>query len=666
MAAGASGHSTIGEIMIGEILDGKYRIDKQLGAGGMGNVYLATHLWTTRVVAVKVIAPRWAADPQFLARFQREAQACGRLRHPNIVNVTDFGIARSGRADMPYLVMEFLDGETLSDYQKAHSRIALPVVADLLDQIGLALAEANRYGIVHRDLKPDNIWLEPNGRGGHTVKVLDFGVAKLNLLGGWAAPVKGAADAAAAASLPPAAGGPLESVAAVALSAAAGSQLEPGAASPSPPAPSAPLEPAATAALPAILGDELETALIPSRPEETETVAMALTPSPAPSAFDSGAGGQTMPGSLIGTPAYMSPEQALGKEIDFRSDIYSLAVVAYSLVCGQLPFTGKTGDYFEFHRTGNPLPPASIQKLPRDVSDAVLAGLARDPADRPASAVEFTRRFHNAVDGEFFAMRRSKAFLLQHLAPFAFLLGPIYGGILAVTALLATVARKLLPDAGVRLLVVPLAAAVFFVFADNVLRAAAALMAMDEQVRVRRFLSFRVFWKLTKTMPVLAMTQARSLFFFGPGWLVGDCLWPVICTVEQLSGKAAIERSRRLMTGLRSAGRALAIRHLALPAIAIADLMKSLGVLWRSGHANQPNEVITAGWFPVFAIFAAAPLFLFDRTAARETGPLLQLDRTPEVRITARPLSVSSLIWLVLGAAYLLYQPIRFWLFGGR
>ena len=80
---------------------------------------------------------------------------------------------------MAYLVMEFLDGQTLSDFQKAHPRPSLPLVADLLDQIGLALAEAHRHGIVHRDLKPDNIWLEPNGRGGYTVKVLDFGVAKL-------------------------------------------------------------------------------------------------------------------------------------------------------------------------------------------------------------------------------------------------------------------------------------------------------------------------------------------------------------------------------------------------------------------------------------------------------------------------------------------------------
>src|ERR1700744_341983 len=120
--------------MIGDILDGKYRMDKQLGAGGMGNVYLATHLGTTRIVAVKVIAPKWAAEPQFLTRFQREAQACGRLRHPNIVNVTDFGVAKAAKGDMPYLVMEFLDGQTLSDFLLANPVVSLPMVADFLDQ----------------------------------------------------------------------------------------------------------------------------------------------------------------------------------------------------------------------------------------------------------------------------------------------------------------------------------------------------------------------------------------------------------------------------------------------------------------------------------------------------------------------------------------------------
>ena len=609
--------------MIGEILDGKYRIDKQLGAGGMGNVYLATHLGTTRVVAVKVIAPRWAAEPQFLARFQREAQACGRLRHPNIVNVTDFGIARAAGGDMPYLVMEFLDGQTLSDFQKATPRISLPLIADLLDQIGLALAEAHRHGIVHRDLKPDNIWLEPNGRGGYTVKVLDFGVAKVNLLGDWAPPVKETPEASAPQTVTP---------------------------------------------QPAMPGDELETAVIETAHEETETVAMAPTPTPAGSSgsFDSGARAQTMPGSLIGTPAYMSPEQALGQEIDFRSDIYSLAVVAYSLVCGALPFTGKHSGLFEFHRTGSPPPPASIQKIPRDVSDAILAGLERNPADRPPSAIAFTRRFHNAVDAEFLALRRSKAFLLQHLAAYALLLVPIYGTVLSLTALLVSFSRKLLPVAAVRIVLVPLAAAALFIFSDNVLRAAAALMALDEQVRVRKFLSLRVLLRLVRSVPVLVVTQARSLWFFGPGWVLADCLWPVICVVEKRSGKAAIERSRDLMTGLRSAGRALAIRHLALAAFAIADAVKSIGFLWQSGPLKQANMVITAVWFPVFALYAGAPLFLYDRTAARESGPLLQLDRTPEVRITARAFSVSSTIWLAAGAIYLLYQPIKLWLFGGR
>ncbi len=611
--------------MIGEILDGKYRIDQQLGAGGMGHVYLATHLGTTRIVAVKVIAPRWAAEPHFLGRFQREAQACGRLRHPNIVNVTDFGIAKTIRGDVAYLVMEFLDGQTLSDFQKAHARPGLPLVADLLDQIGLALAEAHRHGIVHRDLKPDNIWLETDGRGGYTVKVLDFGVAKVNLLD----------------------------------DIASGSDDSPT---------------VIPAAIP--IDASQETAVIemarpadPTTAEDTETIAIApaRTPSSASSgSYDSGAGAQTMPGSLIGTPAYMSPEQALGKEIDFRSDIYSLAVVAYSLVCDALPFAGTSGELFEFHMAGTPPSPASIRPIPGDVSDAILAGLARNPADRPASAVAFTRRFHNAVDAEFLALRRSKAFLLQHLAAYVLLMVPIYGAVLGLTAILGVITKSLVPVVTLRVVIVSLAAAILFVFSDNVLRASAALMAIDERVRIRRFLAFRVFWRLVKATPVLLKTQARSVVSFGPGWITGDSLWPVLCVVEGLSGSAAIQRSRDLMAGLRSAGRALAIRHLALAAFAIADAIKSVGFLLRTGQGSQPNVVITAVWFPIFAFFAAAPLFLYDRTAAGQSGPLLRLDRTPEVPITARPFSTSSMIWLGGTALYLIWKPIEFWLFGGK
>jgi serine/threonine protein kinase len=606
--------------MIGEILDGKYRIDRQLGAGGMGNVYLATHLGTTRVVAVKVIAPKWAAAPQFLARFQREAQACGRLRHVNIVNVTDFGIAASGRGQIPYLVMELLDGQTLADFQQAQPRPPLPLVADLLDQIALALEEAHGHGIVHRDLKPENIWLEPNGRGGYTVKVLDFGVAKMKLPGD--APSQPAPEAGAASRF---------------------------------------------GDLPA--GEEGETVAMDMRPvraEETETIAMAQVPSDPSSGSFGSDGGHTMPGSLVGTPAYMSPEQALGLEIDFRSDIYSLAVVAYSLVCGVLPFTGKSGELMEFHRSGSPTPPAKFAKVPRDVSDTVLAGLARDPAARPASAVEFARRFHNAVDGEFFALRRSRAFLLQHFVTFALLMMPIYSVLLTVIALTDHFAGKLLPSSMLRMVLVPVAATILLIFADNLLRATAALIALDERVRIRRFIWWRVFWRLVKATPALALTQARSMFLFGPGWLIGDCLWPVLCVVEKISGKAAVLRSRGLMAGLNSAGRALAIRHVALAVLAIAEVVESASFHWGSGRADHSNTTTTAVWFPIFAVFAAAPLFLYDRTAAQKEGPLLQLNRTPEIRITARPLTVSSMVWLAIVTLYLIYEPLKLWFFGGR
>ncbi len=615
--------------MTGEILDGKYRIDRQLGAGGMGNVYLSTHLGTTRVVAVKMIAPKWAADPHFLARFQREAQACGRLRHPNIVNVTDFGIAPTRKGRIPYLVMELLDGQTLSTFQQANPHSPLPLIADLLDQIASALEEAHRHGIVHRDLKPDNIWLEPSGRGGYTVKVLDFGVSKMKLPGD--PQPQPAADAGAPVPVP--------------------------------------------GSLP--VSDAMETVTMDMRQESpsgqialqadvVETIAMPQAASDPSSGSFGSDGGHTMPGSLVGTPAYMSPEQALGGEIDFRSDIYSLGVVAYSLVCGELPFAGKTSEFLEFHKSGSPRPPASIRAVPRDVSDAILAGMERDPALRPQSAIEFARRFHNAVDAEFFALRRSRAFLLQHFATFAFLMIPIYGLVVAAVALVTAFGRTLLPAPILRMALIPIASAVLLAFSDNVLRATAAFIALDERVRVRKLISFRVFWKLVKAMPALVVTQARSLFLFGSGWLIRDCLWPVVCAVENLSGKAAVLRSRSLMTGLNSAGRALAIRHLALAALAIADLAKSVGFLWRTGRVQQPNTVTDATWFPIFAVFAAAPLCLYDRTAAQEGGPLLQLDRTPEIRVTARPLSLSSIIWLTLGAIYLLYTPLKLWLFDGK
>jgi serine/threonine protein kinase len=165
--------------VVGQTLDNKYKIEKELGKGGMGTVYLATHVGTERPVAVKVIASEFMQRAEFIERFRREARAAGRLRHPNVVNVTDFGFANADGGTVAYLVMEYLDGCTLGEILEEEKRLPLSWTIDILEQVCSAVEEAHRQGIIHRDLKPDNIWLEPNQRGGYTVKVLDFGIAKL-------------------------------------------------------------------------------------------------------------------------------------------------------------------------------------------------------------------------------------------------------------------------------------------------------------------------------------------------------------------------------------------------------------------------------------------------------------------------------------------------------
>src|SRR3982750_429540 len=175
------------EHYVGEVLDEKYRLEHLLGKGGMGAVYLATHLGTERYVALKLISPQFMRNNEFVERFKREARAAGRLRHPNVVDVTDFGFARVKAGQVAYLVMEYLDGCTLGDVLAEEKRLPLEWVADILEQVCSAVHEAHQQGIIHRDLKPDNIWLEPNRLGGYRVKVLDFGIAKLEATAGAAA-----------------------------------------------------------------------------------------------------------------------------------------------------------------------------------------------------------------------------------------------------------------------------------------------------------------------------------------------------------------------------------------------------------------------------------------------------------------------------------------------
>src|ERR687884_1799781 len=166
------------EHYVGPVLDDKYRLEQLLGQGGMGAVYLATHLGTERYVALKLISPQFMRNQEFVERFKREARAAGRLRHPNVVDVTDFGFARVREGNVAYLVMEYLDGCTLGDVLAEEKRLPLEWVVDILEQVCSAVHEAHQQGIIHRDLKPDNIWLEPNGLGGYRVEGRDFRIAK--------------------------------------------------------------------------------------------------------------------------------------------------------------------------------------------------------------------------------------------------------------------------------------------------------------------------------------------------------------------------------------------------------------------------------------------------------------------------------------------------------
>ncbi|MEA2172498.1 MAG: eukaryotic-like serine/threonine-protein kinase [Blastocatellia bacterium] len=154
-----------------QIIAGRFRIEREIGTGGMGTVYRATHLGLERPVAVKIIKPEFASDPDVTERFMREARTMARLRHPHAAFIFDAGNLPDGRH---FIVMEFVEGETLSDVLVKEGRFtpqrAVRIASDICD----VLAEAHRLGIVHRDLKPSNIMLNERG-----VCVLDFGVAKV-------------------------------------------------------------------------------------------------------------------------------------------------------------------------------------------------------------------------------------------------------------------------------------------------------------------------------------------------------------------------------------------------------------------------------------------------------------------------------------------------------
>ena len=456
------------EQYVGQVVDDKYRLEQLLGQGGMGAVYLATHVGTERYVALKLIAPQFMRNEEFVERFKREARAAGRLRHPNVVDVTDFGFAEAKGGQVAYLVMEYLDGCTLGDVLAEEKRLPLEWVVDILEQVCSAVHEAHNQGIVHRDLKPDNIWLEPNRLGGYRVKVLDFGIAKL-------------AEATA-----PTDDDELPATESVKVPLASSGAVVAAQASQNLPRPNpADLEKATllqTASHPGLPGDgdELltqhlevgsdgreapetqhtggapvgdlsaeanETKLFSAqtshrRPanlteawghrREFENPAVdkdgtllfsnetrSAGPHTAHISTTAQGSALTRVGAIMGTPLYMSPEQCGGGHLDARSDIYSLGVIAYQMLSGEPPFGGNTSTVMRAHREETPAPlREKTKKLRKRAAQVVMTALAKDPADRPQTAAAFASSLRGQAEGIGSLYRRAFALYSEYFPKF--------------------------------------------------------------------------------------------------------------------------------------------------------------------------------------------------------------------------------------------------------
>ncbi|HFD39135.1 MAG TPA: FHA domain-containing protein [Anaerolineae bacterium] len=272
---------------------GKYQVLEKIGQGGMAQVYKGYDPILERTVALKVLRPEFAADPEFVQRFMREARMAASLKHPNLVTIHDVEQLQDVEQAITthYIVMEFLPGHTLQE--EIHRRGALPLerTIEITRALADALDHAHQRGLTHRDVKPSNIMLGPEGQ----VTLMDFGIVK----------------------------------------AAAGVQL-------------------------------------------------------------------TQEGVRIGTPEYMSPEQAKGQKVDHRSDIYSLGIVLYEMLTGRVPFQSASTPgvlYCHIHET--PTPPSRLAStLPPAVDRVVLQALAKKPEQRFQTAGQLAAQLEKAAQPE--------------------------------------------------------------------------------------------------------------------------------------------------------------------------------------------------------------------------------------------------------------------------
>ncbi|HEY5934067.1 MAG TPA: protein kinase [Kofleriaceae bacterium] len=319
-----------------------YRLVRKLGQGGMGEVYRAVDERLGRSVAVKLLPPGAGGDERSKARLVREAQAASNLNHPGIVTVHDVGIWD----DRVYFVMELVEGERFSELVRRGIDASRAVA--LCAQAADALAVAHRRGILHRDITPDNLMVTEEGR----VKVLDFGLAKLRAETGGDGIEVTASRSSLEALLPTVAPAPVPT--------------------PIPTPPPKPRRPDTADTL-ASAGDE-------PKPRSTPWPSTGSDPS------------LTEADTLLGTPLYMSPEQASRKPVDARSEIYSLGLVLYELLTRKRPLARETLYETLAAATAADLPPIEPgPNMPRSIVPILKRALARDPEARYPEMADFAR-----------------------------------------------------------------------------------------------------------------------------------------------------------------------------------------------------------------------------------------------------------------------------------
>ncbi len=271
---------------LGQVLLDQFRIEERIGAGGMGMVYRARQTTLGRDVAIKILHPDLAQNPDAVRRFHREARISTSLDHPNIVRVFLFGQLPDGSL---YLVMELLRGRPLADLLRVEPRLPTSRALHIAVQVAEGVGESHVQGIVHRDVKPENIFLTPKGRDPDFVKVLDFGIARL------------------------------------------------------------------------LRADE-----------QTQA---------------------TQSGLVFGTARYISPEGAAGEQTDARSDVYSMGVLTYQMLCGETPFDGSSPVTLLMQHIHERIPHlktrAGGSQVPDGVADVVMRALSKNPDGRYEDGAHF-------------------------------------------------------------------------------------------------------------------------------------------------------------------------------------------------------------------------------------------------------------------------------------